>query len=176
MIDSTDISILNIMQDNAKVSNAEIARRIDMAPSGVLERIRKLEERGIIKGYVPQLNAKALGHGLLAFVFVRTDEMAGEHVTALKFAQIPEVQEVHHVAGEDCYIVKVRTADTESLGRLLREKLGAIPAVRSTRTTIVLETVKESMTLPISLGREAAPKPDSELETIAPGAKSDTGN
>src|SRR5580765_4943077 len=116
MIDSTDRDILNILQENAKVSNAEIARRIDMAPSGVLERIRKLEERGIIKGYVPQLNAKALGHGLLAFVFVRTDELASEHVTALKFAQIPEVQEVHHVAGEDCYIVKVRTADTESLG------------------------------------------------------------
>ena len=150
MIDDIDRHILNIMQENARVSNAEIARRIEMAPSGVLERIRKLEERGIIRGYAPQLNAKALGMGLLAYVFVRTDEMAGEHVTALKIAAIPEVQEVHHVAGEDCYVVKVRTADTESLGRLLREKLGAIPAVKSTRTTIVLETVKEGTAL--SLG------------------------
>src|SRR3954471_20246090 len=105
MFDDIDIKILTIMQQNAKTSNAEIARQIDMAPSGVLERIRKLEERGIIKGYVPQLNAKALGHGLLAFVFVKTDEMAGEHVTALKLSQFPEVQEVHHVAGEDCYVV-----------------------------------------------------------------------
>jgi Lrp/AsnC family leucine-responsive transcriptional regulator len=126
-----------------------------MAPSGVLERIRKLEERGVIKGYFPQLNAKALGHGLLAFVFVRTDEISGEQLTAMKIAQIPEVLEVHHVAGEDCYIVKVRSADTESLGKLLREKIGALPAVKSTRTTIVLETVKESMTLAIGSSREA---------------------
>jgi Lrp/AsnC family transcriptional regulator, leucine-responsive regulatory protein len=151
MLDAIDLQILTIMQDNAKTSNAEIARRIGMAPSGVLERIRKLEERGIIRGYVPQLNAKALGHGLLAFVFVKTDEMAGEHVTALKLSQLPEVQEVHHVAGEDCYIVKVRTADTEALGRLLRERIGGLAAVKSTRTTIVLETVKESMTLPIGV-------------------------
>jgi Lrp/AsnC family leucine-responsive transcriptional regulator len=62
------------------------------------------------------------------------------------------VQEVHHVAGEDCYIAKVRVADTEALGKLLREKIGVVPAVKSTRTTIVLETVKESMTLPIDSG------------------------
>jgi Lrp/AsnC family leucine-responsive transcriptional regulator len=155
MIDDIDIKILTIMQENAKISNAEIARRIDMAPSGVLERIRKLEERGVIKGYFPQLNAKALGHGLLAFVFVRTDETSGEQLTAMKIAQIPEVLEVHHVAGEDCYVVKVRSADTESLGKLLREKIGALPAVKSTRTTIVLETVKESMTLAIGSPREA---------------------
>ena len=120
-----------------------------MAPSGVLDRVRKLEERGVIKGYTPRLNPKLLGYGLLAFVFVRTDETAGEHVTALKLAELPEVQEVHHVAGEDCYIAKVRVPDPEALGRLLREKIGGLPAVKSTRTTIVLETVKESMTLPI---------------------------
>jgi Lrp/AsnC family leucine-responsive transcriptional regulator len=149
MFDDIDLQIMAIMQENAKISNAEVARRIDMAPSGVLERIRKLEERGIIKGYFPQLNAKALGHGLLAFVFVKADEGVGEQSTAIQLSQLPEVQEVHHVAGEDCYVAKVRAADTEALGRLLREKIGAIPSIRSTRTTIVLETVKESMTLPL---------------------------
>jgi len=149
MIDDIDTQLLALMQENAKISNAEMARRVDMAPSGVLERVRKLEERGIIKGYIPQLNAKALGYGLLAFILVRTDEMAGEHVTALKIAQLPEVQEVHHIAGEDCYMVKVRASDTEALGRLLREKIGGLPAIKSTRTTIVLETVKEGMSLPI---------------------------
>ena len=171
MIDDIDRSILNIMQENGRVSNAEIARRIDMAPSGVLERIRKLEERGVIKGYSPLLNAKALGQGLLAFVFVRTDEMAGEHVTALKIAAIPAVQEVHHVAGEDCYVVKVRTADPESLGRLLREQLGAIPSVRSTRTTIVLETVKEGMALSLASASEHLPTPRASagVASEAPG-------
>lgn len=153
MFDDTDIQIMLILQENAKTTNAEIARRIDMAPSGVLERIRKLEERGIIQGYYAQFNAKALGHGLLAFVFVKTDEIQGELSTAARLAQLPEVQEVHHVAGEDCYVAKVRTADTEALGRLLREKFGAIPSIKSTRTTIVLESVKESMTLPIAARR-----------------------
>ena len=87
--------------------------------------------------------------GVLAFVFVKTDEVSGEEKTAKLLAAMPEVQEVHHIAGEDCYMVKVRASDTEALGRLLREKIGGLPAVKSTRTTIVLETVKEGMSLPI---------------------------
>jgi Lrp/AsnC family leucine-responsive transcriptional regulator len=73
----------------------------------------------------------------------------GERETAQRLADLPEVQEVHHIAGEDCYLVKVRARDTEALGRLLRERFGAVPSVRSTRTTIVLETVKESSRLPL---------------------------
>jgi Lrp/AsnC family leucine-responsive transcriptional regulator len=82
-------------------------------------------------------------------VFVRSSERAGGVGTAQQIAQIPEVLEVHHVAGEDCFLVKLRAADTEDLGRLLREKFGTIPTVTSTRTTIVLETVKESAVLPL---------------------------
>ena len=66
--------------------------------------------------------------------------------------------EVHHVAGEDCFLVKVRAADTEALGRLLREKFGTIATVTSTRTTIVLETVKESMVLPLEGSEEQEPE------------------
>jgi Lrp/AsnC family leucine-responsive transcriptional regulator len=69
-------------------------------------------------------------------------------------ARIPEAQEVHHVAGEDCYLVKVRVADTESLGTLLRERIGAIKSVRTTRTTIVLGTVKETYRLPVGVDTE----------------------
>jgi ATPase subunit of ABC transporter with duplicated ATPase domains len=68
----------------------------------------------------------------------------------------PEVQELHHVAGEDCYLVKVRVADTAELGRLLREKVGVIGSVRSTRTTIVLETIKETGRLPLHATRSRA--------------------
>ncbi len=67
-------------------------------------------------------------------------------------AALPSVQEIHHVAGEDCYLLKVRVADTEDLARLIRERLGAIPSVRSTRTTIVLETLKETGRLPLGAG------------------------
>ena len=148
-IDGIDLKILDILQENARLSNAEIARRVGMAPSAVFERIRKLEERGVIAGYRPRLQAKALGLGLVAFVFVRADERLGEKTAGEALAALPEVLEVHHIAGEDCYLAKVRTADTEALGRLLRERFGAIASLRSTRTTIVLETLKEDLRLPI---------------------------
>ena len=156
MIDDTDRRILTILQNNARTPNAEIARQIGMAPSGVLERIRKLEERGVICGYEPRLNAKALGMGLVAYVSVRADERVGGEETGELLAAIPEVLEVHHIAGEDCYLVKVRTADTEALGALLRERVGTIPTVRSTRTTIVLGTIKDDTRLPLARGIEVA--------------------
>jgi Lrp/AsnC family leucine-responsive transcriptional regulator len=148
MIDEIDRNILNILQADARVPNAEVARQVGMAPSAVFERIRKLEERGVIRGYTARIEPHAVGLGLLAFVFVRADEKLGAPETERQLAEIPEVLEVHHIAGEDCFLVKVRTADTESLGLLLRERLGAIETIRSTRTTIVLQTVKETTELP----------------------------
>jgi Lrp/AsnC family leucine-responsive transcriptional regulator len=154
MIDDIDRKILTIIQENARTPNAEIARQVGMAPSAILERMRKLEERGLIQGYVARLNPKALGFGLLAFVFVRTDDRVSQVCTAEKLAEIPEVQEVYHIAGEDCYLLKVRAADTEALGRLLRERFGDFQSVVSTRTTIVLETIKDTTALPLQSGVE----------------------
>jgi len=82
MIDETDRQILSILQQNARTSNAEIARQVDMAPSAVLERIRRLETRGVIQGYEARINPEALGLGVLAFVFVRSTDFDGEAKTA----------------------------------------------------------------------------------------------
>jgi Lrp/AsnC family leucine-responsive transcriptional regulator len=149
MIDEIDRKILTILQQNARISNAEIARQIEMAPSAVLERIRRLESRGVIQGYEARINPEAVGLGLLAFVFVASSDMSAEMKTATVLAQIPEVQEVHHIAGEDCFVLKVRVPDARSLGRLLRERISSIGTVRSTRTTVVLETVRESGLFPL---------------------------
>ncbi len=149
MIDEIDAQILTIIQQNARITNADIARQVEMAPSAVLERIRKLETSGVIQGYEARLNPSALDLRLLAFIFVRTDERGGAPETAQRLSAIPAVQEVHHVAGEDCFLVKVRTADTEALGRLLKEDFSRIESIRSTRTTIVLSTVKETAQLPV---------------------------
>lgn len=140
-------NILTIIQRDGRESNAEIARQVGLAPSAVLERIRKLEDRGIVRGYAASLDPKMVGFGLIAFVFVRTNE-CGDGTDQL-LADIPEVLEVHDVAGEDSYLLKVRAADPEDLARLLREKLKAIPTVVSTRTTVVLQTVKETTALPL---------------------------
>lgn len=147
MIDAVDKSILNIIQSDARISNADIARQIELAPSAVFERVRKLEERGIIRGYSADIDPKAVGIGLTALIAVRTSE-CGEGVGE-QLAAVPEVQEVHEVAGDDCFYIKVRTRDTDSLGSLLREKIKAIPNVVNTRTTVVLKTFKEGNVLPL---------------------------
>ena len=161
MIDETDAKILTILQQNARTSNAEIARQVDMAPSAVLERIRRLESRGVIQGYEVRISPEALGLGLLAFIFVRSSDMTAEMRTSEVLAGIPEVQEVHHIAGEDCFVLKVRVPDAKSLGRLLRERISVIPTVHSTRTTVVLETLHESSRLPLST-------PEAELPAAVP--------
>ncbi len=148
-LDETDFQILDLLQANARETQAEIARSVGLAPSAVLERIRKLEARGALRGYVAQVDPKAIGVGLLAFVSVRTEEFGSEQRIAQALADLPEVLELHDVAGEDCYLIKVRARDAEHLGQLLRTRVARIPGVRSTRTTIVLETVKETSRLPI---------------------------
>src|SRR5436305_12046416 len=130
MIDAQDREILKILQQNARTSNAEIARQLGMAPSAILERIRKLEARGVISGDEALLDPKALGLGFLAYVSVRDESTNNEGRAGELMAAIPEVQEVHHIAGEDCFLVKVRTADAKSLGRLLRGGFAAVGPVR----------------------------------------------
>jgi Lrp/AsnC family leucine-responsive transcriptional regulator len=144
IIDEIDLTILRLLEGNARLPNAEIARRVGMAPSAVLERIRKLEEAGMIRGYHADLDPRRLGRGLLAFVFVRGDEIRESARLGSALGAIPGVQEVHHVAGEDCYLLKVRVEDTAALGKLLQQGIGALPDVSSTRTTIVLNTLKET--------------------------------
>lgn len=152
MLDELDLKILSILQRNARTSNAEIARNVELAPSATLERIRKLEKLGILRGYRALMDPAAVGLGLLAFVFVKTAESVSEQCTGDRLAALPEVLEVHHVAGEDCYLAKVRAASTEALGKILREKFGAISTVTATQTTVVLDTVKEGGPLPLEEG------------------------
>lgn len=151
MIDSIDRKILTILQENCRTSNAEVGRQVGLAPSAIHERIRKLEVRKILVGCEARVAPRAAGLGLLAFVYVRTDETPGYTPTAEALAAIPEVLEIHHIAGEDCYLVKVRAADAQALARLLRSRFGSISTVSSTKTTIVLETIKESSRLPLAL-------------------------
>lgn len=154
IIDAIDTKILNIVQSNSKTSNADIAREVGMAPSAVYERIKKLEEKGLIKEYTARLNAKALGKGLLAFILIRTESKKVEANTGKLLAEFPEILEVHHIAGEDCYLIKVRTSDTEALGELLEDKFRQVGSVVSTKTTIVLNTIKETSNIEITLNEE----------------------
>lgn len=144
------------------MTQTEVAKAVGLAPSAVLERIRKLEARGVIRGYVALVDPHVVDQRMLAFVAVRTSTVGDEErEVAERLAAIPEVLEVHYVAGDDCLLLKMRARDAEHIGHLLRNRVSAVPGVRSTRTTIVLGSMKESTRLPI-------PVPDDEEEAVAP--------
>lgn len=164
-----DKKILNIIQKDARIANAEIARQVGLAPSAILERVKKLEERGVIRGYATELNAAEVGFGLTAFVAVRTRECCAE--TDKILAEIPEVLEVHDVAGEDSYLLKVRVKNAEDLSRLLRERLKNVPNVAATKTTVVLQTIKETTALPIEQTLAASPATTAEQNETAAKSK-----
>ncbi len=149
MIDDISLKILTILQQKARIPNVEVARQVGMAPSAVLERIRKLEKQGIIDGYEVRLNPERFKRGLVAFIFVRAESPMDKKLIGHTLSKLPEVQEVHFVAGEDCYLIKVRIADTNELEQLLEEKILGITSVSSVKTNIVLSTQKETSRIPL---------------------------
>ncbi|MCB2229589.1 Lrp/AsnC family transcriptional regulator [bacterium] len=149
MIDDIDRKILTLLQQNARTPSSTIARKIGMATSAIGDRMRKLEEKGVLAGYEARISADHVDLGLTAYIYVKTNEPAGSDETADELIKIPQVQEVHNIAGEDCYLIKVRVKDTPALSHLLRDPIGTIRTVTSTRTTIVLETYKETSRLPL---------------------------
>lgn len=147
-MDETDLKLLALIQPNSFLTNNELAKKIGMAPSAILERIKKLEQKGIIEGYPTKIKPEALELNLLAYIFIKTNEGPGNALVAKQLTKLPEVLELHHIAGEDCYLVKVRAKDPLSLIHLMREKFKN-RNILSTKTTIVLETLKETNQLPI---------------------------
>lgn len=164
MIDSVDGHLLSLLQADGRLSNAELARRLEMAPSAVFQRVRRLEERGLIQGYAARISPAAVDRALVAFIHLRTEERLAETHVPEALARIPDVLEVHDIAGDDCYLVKVRCAGTDALHSLIRDRIGAVPGVLSTRTTIVLKTFLERGELPI-------PGPSSGTSNDDPGPR-----
>lgn len=148
MLDSIGLEILNILQKKARIPNIEVSRQVGLAPSAVLERIRKMEKQGIIDGYEVRLNPERFNRSQVAFVHIKTNPAMCDQV-GNQLSLIPEVQEVHFVSGNDCYLIKVRSADTTTLGQLLQEKITTIEGVLSTSTETVLTTVKETSQIPL---------------------------
>ena len=142
-LDDTDRAILEILLKDASTAKAEIARSVGLTPTAVFERLRKLEERGVIKGYSAQLDPRALGLTLLAFVFVSEIKPVTSGETARRLAQVQQVEEVHRVTGRDCFLLKVRTGSTDALTKVLDE-IGVLDDVGAVQTSIVLETFLEN--------------------------------
>ena len=142
-LDATDLRILSLLQDNAKMPQAEMAREVGLTAPSVNERIKKLERSGYIRGYVTLLDERKLGQDVTAFVEVFIEHPKHEAGFIEAASTLDEVLECHHITGEFSLLLKVRVADMGAFRRLLIEKLNTIEGVRQTRTLIVLATSKE---------------------------------
>lgn len=147
MIDDTDRKILRLLQDNARISNAEIARHVELAPSAVLKRIRRLEDDKVIMAYETRVNRHKVGFDMSSFVLISTGEKPGTLEIGRKIATLSEVQDVHFTAGDFYYFAKVKTRNASEHNEFIK-KLGQI-GVRDCRTTLILNTLKESLKLNI---------------------------
>lgn len=143
-MDNIDLSILKLLQKKARVPNVEIARSIGMAPSAVLERIKKLEANGIIEGYEVRLNPNMFHGSMIAFVHIKAC-VPGQLINiGERLSKIEQIQEVHFLAGQDCLMVKLRVGDTCELETILRTRIASIDIVTETKTFITLSTFKET--------------------------------
>jgi Lrp/AsnC family leucine-responsive transcriptional regulator len=143
-MDTIDLQILQILQKKARVPNVEVARTIGMAPSAVLERIKKLEARGIIEGYEVRLNPEMFNCAMIAFVHMQVKDPSQVMETGNAVAEIEQVQEVHYLAGKDCLMAKIKVSGNKELERILRTQIAGIPSIRDTKTFIALSTYKET--------------------------------
>jgi Lrp/AsnC family leucine-responsive transcriptional regulator len=148
MLDELDRRILDLLQHDARITNAAIAEQVGLSAPSVYERIKKLEARGVIKGYTAIVAAEALGLPITAFIRV-TVTASPDDVSERRLIELPEVLECHHVAGEDCYILKVKVANPQHLERLLARVRSSLGVAR-TVSMIVLSTAKEDTKLPMT--------------------------
>lgn len=151
MLNKFDIAILEILQVDARISNAELARRVNLSPSATLIRVRRLEENGVIDRHVTLVNHRQAGYDMLCFVSVSLQLHDIEQVTGFREAvqQMSEVLECHHVTGGYDYLLKIVAHNTKDLEHFLLEKLTPIPGVARIHTSLVLNDVKSTTVIPI---------------------------
>ncbi|MFV0276100.1 MAG: winged helix-turn-helix transcriptional regulator [Parahaliea sp.] len=149
-IDRTDARILAILQGEGRIANVELAQRVNLSPSPCLERVRKLEAAGLIRGYGARLHAAALGFGTSAFIQVTLDRTTADVFDRFRDAVvlIDAVAEWHMVAGGFDYLLKLRLPDMEAYREVLATIVG-LPGVAQTHTYVVIEAVKQDSGLPL---------------------------
>jgi Lrp/AsnC family transcriptional regulator, leucine-responsive regulatory protein len=149
-MDELDYRIVDLLQRDGRATQLEISRAVGLSQPAVAERIRKLEEREVITGYTARVDATKLGKDITAFIGVNIEHPKYFEGFAKKVLAMPEVLEAHRVAGQDSYLLKVRTSNTRTLDSLLVETLRTISGVTRTHTTIVLTSIKEETYIHVS--------------------------
>jgi Lrp/AsnC family leucine-responsive transcriptional regulator len=156
-LDRTDLRILDILQEQGRLSNQEIAERVSLSPSPCLRRIRRLEEAGVIRQYVALLDPDKLGLGLLAYVSVKLEKrgkMPMEDFGALVQGW-PEVAACYAMTGEMDYLLRVHVEDLQHFSRFVMDQLLRQPGVVDVKSSFALERIKETTALPLNVVRAA---------------------
>lgn len=154
-LDSVDRQILQILQEDGRISNTELAQRVGLAPPTVLRRVKLLEEHGYIKGYTAIVNPLKLGLTVTAFILVETNAGCDLDVVSAELSEMTGVQELHWLIGEWCFLLKVRTHSPQSLEDLVYRVLRRHPAIRRTQTTLATSAPLETTVLPMAAGEHA---------------------
>ena len=154
-LDEVDLQILQLLQRDGRIANAELAQRVGLTPPTVLRRVKLLEERGYIKGYAAIVDPLLLGLRVTAFIFIETHAGCDLGAVEAFLTQIPGVQEVHRLIGEWCFLIKVRTASPQTLEDLVYRQLRNHPGVRRTLTTLATSSPFETPALPLPTTEEA---------------------
>lgn len=144
-MDSIDIMIINALEQNSRATASQISKEVNMSVPAVAERIRKLEESGIIEQFTIRLNRKMMGLRLMAVIFVNIDYNRNIDSFRNGVAELSEVIECHHMAGEYDYLLKVLVEDTEALEDFISDKLKRLPGVAMSNTVISLSTIKDTL-------------------------------
>ena len=150
-LDPIDHRILDFIQQDGRITNQALAQACNLSPAACFDRVKRLRQRGVVRGYTALLDPEQLGCGLMIFVEVLLDRTTDDVFTAFAnhVKQVPQVLECHMVAGGFDYLLKVRVADMPAYRMFLGDILTAMPGVRETRTYAVLEEVKATTRLPI---------------------------
>ncbi len=152
-IDGTDRKILEILQADSNITNAQLAKEIGLSPAPTLERVNKLESSGVIKSYHAVIEPAAVGLGVSTFVMVTLKGHNKENIEKFIKAiqQITEIIECHHITGAGDFILKIVAADIAAYQQLMLEKVSNIDVVDSLQSMVILSTFKDSKALPIAL-------------------------
>jgi Lrp/AsnC family leucine-responsive transcriptional regulator len=148
-LDGVDRRILALLQEDDRQSLADLGKQVGLAASSVNERVRRLQQRGVIRGFHARIAPEPLGLELLAFMFVGWSDAATEKPFLKRVTASAEVLECHHVTGAWNYLLKVRLANTRHLERFVNEVVKSTRGVQRTETLIVMSTAKETLSLPL---------------------------
>jgi len=151
-LDAIDRKILELLQANSNITNAQLAQEVGLSPAPTLERVKKLESQGVIKSYHAMVDMASVGLGVSTFVTVSLKGHNKDNIEKFikAISGIPEVIECHHVTGQADFILKIVSSDIPSYQTLMLEKLSNIEVVDNMQSTIILSTFKDTHVLPVS--------------------------